>query len=113
MKFLIAVGGPVSSRREPDSATVRTSIRCGSCGAAVGAGEVYALVTEADLQRCADCAVKMAQSNWDATWERNGWCPWPFPVLDLDTAVATDVVDFAGRLRAAFQRAQQTAHHAA
>lgn len=97
MTFLVAVGGAVSPRRP--GAVVRTSICCGSCGAPIGAGEVYALVTDAGLKRCGDCAVAMTYADWDA----RGVCPWPLRMA-VDDPVAPDTVNFEALLRAAVER---------
>jgi len=85
-------------------------VKCGKCDGPIGAGEVYALVTEARLTRCADCALAMIHAMWDA----RGVCPWPLR-LELDTATRTDAVDvdFQGRLRDAFERSQRVTDHAA
>jgi hypothetical protein len=109
MRFVIAVGGFVPRRRQPGADDVaRTSLRCGACRAPIGEGEVYALVTDAELRRCLDCATAMTEATWDA----RGWCPWPFQVA-ADAARATDGVDFAGRLRAALERSRAATRPAA
>jgi hypothetical protein len=109
--FVIAVGCIRPRRRRPGVDDVmRTAVHCGSCRAPIGEGEIYALVTEAHLRRCMDCAVAITQAGWEA----QGWCPWPAPLPTLGAEATVDVaVDFAARLRAALARSTAAAHRAA
>lgn len=120
MTWVVAVGG-FRPRRRTESEIVRTSVKCGGCDVPIGVGEVYALVTEAHLPRCADCALAMVRAAVHAAWNAAGVCPWPSQ-LDAEVArrVGTDTTqtdaapcDFAERLRAAIERSQRSAHHAA
>jgi hypothetical protein len=103
MTWVVAVRGFRSRRRREESAVVRTSVHCGSCGAPIGVGEVYALVADAALTRCEDCAVAITRAAWDA----QGWCPWP-PRIDADETVTDDSIDFGERLRAAIERGRSS-----
>lgn len=120
MTFVVAVAGYQRPRRAGDESVVRTAVKCGSCETPIGVGEVYALVTEAQLKRCFDCALGVVQAWIHADWTKAGWCPWPSQLEDetarrLKVAMETSqtdvvpVIDFDERLRVAIERSQRAA----
>lgn len=110
---------------------VGASLKCGSCETPIGRGEVYAVVTEAQLKRCADCGLAIVRATILAAWDAKGLCPyarlagrlvaclWPAQLeadvakrVGIHTTTQTDavpVMDFGERLRAAIQRSRHAA----
>ena len=131
MTWVIAVAG-FRSRRRPESHAEQTSIRCGCCTRPIVRGAVYAVVTDAHLKRCADCALAMVRATIVAAWDAKGLSPyarltgrmvaclWPAQLeaevarrVGRDTTTtptdAVPVMDYDGRLRAAIERSRQAA----